>query len=678
MLFQIERIIVWPLDSHQERNEVTFEMNAVNVITGASRTGKSAICGLIDYCMGSRECSIPVGVVRDNASWYGIVAHTSEGRILFARRNPRGKEKTSVECRIIPIASDSDIPKSIQEDPNRENTDDVVEKLSRLAGITDIGRDDGNPRSNDDGHLSFRDIAHMLFQVQDIMTSRYMLFYKLHVSFSRDKLRDWFNFIIGAETLLEVLKRKEVRALRLKLETLQDNYARAKNAANAFLSSIRDKMVEAVKFGLCPPGGLPEGQDELIALATKIAQDGGDIQTNASAETLKAYRKEIRALRKQNEQLDSEIRRVNKEMSEFESLIENLNLYNSATATKKERLQIAKWMRLNWCDVGECTASGKEGHDRAVAELDRICSIVQRCEDAAAATSAVNPQDISEYQNLKRRSEELIDALRKNEQQIKALQSTQVSVQSVKMNQLIGEIRQVIATAEHIKEHEGIYRQIAEVRAQLDAAAKECDEGAIRARAKDRIEAIQRAALERLGSLDCEDEYRRNPPLFDKNEMNLSVVDSHGTRHNLSEVGSASNWVSMHIAFSCAFQEFFSKMKTPSSCVPNFMVFDQPSQVYFPVTSTPKQGEGYDDVLKQLDDVKLSNDDRESVRKIFLTLARSTTSNDASWQAIVLEHAGDDVYGGIDGIVERANWHRGGALIPKSWYDKSDGEGTAS
>lgn len=669
MQFQLERIIVWPKDSRQRRNEVLFHKDTVNVVSGASRTGKSAICGLIDYCMGSGECSIPVGVVRDNAAWYGIVAHTSEGRILFARRNPADKEKTSLDCRIIPISADSDIPEAIQDEPNRENTDDVVQKLSRLAGITDVGREDPTGRTNDDGHLSFRDIAHMLFQVQDIMTSRYMLFYKLHVSFSRDKLRDWFNFIIGAETLMEVLKRKEVKALRLKLDTLQGNYERAKNAANAFLSSIRDKMVEAVKFGLCPGDSLPEDHDKLIALASKIAEDSGDAQTKASAETLKAYRKEIRALKKQNELLDSEIRRVNKEMSEFESLIDNLNLYNSANAAKKERLKIAKWMRQNWRDAGECTASGKDGYDKAVAELDKICSVVQRCEDAASATSAINPQDISEYQNLKRRSEELIETLRRNEQQIKSLQSTQVSVQSVKMNQLIGEIRQVIATAEHIKEHEGIYRQIAEVKAQLDAATKECDEGAIRARAKERIEAIQRTALERLNSLDCEDEYRMDPPIFDKNEMNLSVVDSHGSRHNLSEVGSASNWVSMHIAFSCAFQEFFSKMAAPTSCVPNFMVFDQPSQVYFPAVSNLKQGKQYDDILKRLDNVKLDSDDRESVRKIFSTLAHSTSGCNSNWQAIVLEHAGEDVYGNVDGVVECANWHNGDALIPKTWYE---------
>ena len=98
MKFQIEKLIVWPNDAAFERSEVTFQPNAVNVITGDSRTGKSAIVGIIDYCMGSGECSIPIGVVRANASWYGIVAQTDEGRILFARKNPNANEKASEAC----------------------------------------------------------------------------------------------------------------------------------------------------------------------------------------------------------------------------------------------------------------------------------------------------------------------------------------------------------------------------------------------------------------------------------------------------------------------------------------------------------------------------------------------------------------------------------------------------
>ena len=111
-------------------------------------------------------------------------------------------------------------------------------------------------------------------------------------------------------------------------------------------------------------------------------------------------------------------------------------------------------------------------------------------------------------------------------------------------------------------------------------------------------------------------------------------------------------------------------MAAPASCVPNFMVFDQPSQVYFPAVSNLRQGNQYDEILKNLDNVKLDSDDRESVRKIFSTLSHSTRDSNFHWQAIVLEHAGEDVYGNVDGVVECANWHNGDALIPKAWYEK--------
>src|SRR6218665_3498481 len=37
-----------------------FDLGKVNVISGASRTGKSAVIPIIDYCLGSSTCSIPV------------------------------------------------------------------------------------------------------------------------------------------------------------------------------------------------------------------------------------------------------------------------------------------------------------------------------------------------------------------------------------------------------------------------------------------------------------------------------------------------------------------------------------------------------------------------------------------------------------------------------------------
>lgn len=63
-------------------------------------------------------------------------------------------------------------------------------------------------------------------------------------------------------------------------------------------------------------------------------------------------------------------------------------------------------------------------------------------------------------------------------------------------------------------------------------------------------------------------------------DLHISVLINGNNWHFLSEVGSASNWVSFHIALMCSLQEYF--LQKEGSSVPSFIIFDQPSQVYFP------------------------------------------------------------------------------------------------
>lgn len=47
-----------------QRRVVSFETGKVNIITGASGTGKSTLIKAIDYCLGSSECELPAHVRR--------------------------------------------------------------------------------------------------------------------------------------------------------------------------------------------------------------------------------------------------------------------------------------------------------------------------------------------------------------------------------------------------------------------------------------------------------------------------------------------------------------------------------------------------------------------------------------------------------------------------------------
>ncbi len=59
MKFQIIKIVLWPRNPSFPPREVAIRPGALNVISGASKTGKSAIILIIDYCVSVKESPVP-------------------------------------------------------------------------------------------------------------------------------------------------------------------------------------------------------------------------------------------------------------------------------------------------------------------------------------------------------------------------------------------------------------------------------------------------------------------------------------------------------------------------------------------------------------------------------------------------------------------------------------------
>ena len=57
----------------------------VNVVTGKSSTGKSALIEIFDYCFGSSDFTIPAGVITDNATKYFVVVNVQDIDLILAR-----------------------------------------------------------------------------------------------------------------------------------------------------------------------------------------------------------------------------------------------------------------------------------------------------------------------------------------------------------------------------------------------------------------------------------------------------------------------------------------------------------------------------------------------------------------------------------------------------------------
>ena len=81
-----------------------------------------------------------------------------------------------------------------------------------------------------------------------------------------------------------------------------------------------------------------------------------------------------------------------------------------------------------------------------------------------------------------------------------------------------------------------------------------------------------------LTTLDLED--ADDPVEFDYKNLTVRVLDRNGRKNYLWEIGSGSNWLSYHMAVSLGIHRFaYGEEYSP---IPQFLVYDQPSQVYFP------------------------------------------------------------------------------------------------
>ncbi len=74
------------IDKQGDKHPVNFK-KGLNVVTGKSSTGKSALIEIFDYCFGSGENTIPKGVITASAAIY-YVALSVNGQDMVIARDP--------------------------------------------------------------------------------------------------------------------------------------------------------------------------------------------------------------------------------------------------------------------------------------------------------------------------------------------------------------------------------------------------------------------------------------------------------------------------------------------------------------------------------------------------------------------------------------------------------------
>lgn len=661
MYFQILQLIVWPKSTAFPPRIVQFELGKLNVITGSSRSGKSAIIPIIDYCLASSDCSIPIDTIRDHASWYGVVFQTEFEQLLICREVPQGNKSSNNFY--LSRGKTVSVPPHIAE--ANETTDGIKTILNTLSSVPYFSLDDGEDKKGYNARLSFRDLMALVFQNQDIVANQNIIFYKTHAHEHRERLRNWFPFILGAETIETLIARQRLQVVEKRLNQLRREYDKAKAVSSSWVANLLGHLKVAKEYGLLENDfTATTDAEELVSAAKNIIANIPD-HSNTTVENIKYANSELIQLEAQEARLSNEIGILKKRMSDINRLKSGLVEYGDLVKRRVERLHISQWLEDIATGTDSCPACGSTEHPNSRSELAKVSQAFKKYEEESKSVAEVPTSFSREEERTASEMEALIEQKKATQKQFDFLvskdkKSQEEFQQRKNMFLFLGHMKASMETFETLVDGGELQKEIELLETEHKALITACDSHGLQRRVDVATSKIAQGMLNHLMTLDVEDKYRRIAPKFDVKDLNISVLSNDEHWHFLAEVGSASNWVSFHIALMCSLQEYFLDKKT--SCVPSFVIFDQPSQVYFPKIKRVLQE-------SELDMKNYDNEDVNAVKSIFETIVKSILAKNGAWQSIILDHADDDVYGLIDGVFEVDVWRNGKKLIPVEWYE---------
>nr|WP_312579315.1 DUF3732 domain-containing protein [Sedimentibacter sp.] len=657
MDFQIRKLILWPKKQEYNFKEIEFKLNQINIITGASRTGKSAIIPIIDYCLGSGSCYIPVKTIRDTCSWFGILISSNDKEILIARREP-GMQKSTDDMFLIEGKS-VEIPSQVIKNTTRQSVKLFLDELAKLSFL-DIDADTNNQFL---GRPSFRDLMAFCFQPQNIVANANTLFYKADTTEHRTKLINIFPYILGAVNPDILAKRHQINDIIRELNRKQKDLQKLKDVSEKWEIEINGWIGLAQEYGIIKNELIADelSFDERVSLLKELVNKKY-IDIDINSEKIITASNEMIELRKEENYIAMNLTKAKSRYTEMTQLFDSMDTYRNSLTIQIERLNISKWLRSLGEHRSNCPICGNINVDNNI--LEKLYNNLERLEDETGHTKAIPAAFEREYENANKEIRILSERLAAVQKRIKIQSESKNATENVKytldeISRFLGKVQYASETFDLLGTDSALIDEIKNLQKSLDELKKQVDEYAIERKIDVAIRTISANIMKLIPLLDSE---RPNDPVkVDYKNLTIVVSSDNGRDDYLWEIGSGSNWLAYHIASTLAFQIFFNNMETSS--VPNFIVYDQPSQVYFPQKLAIKENE------KEIDPI-LADEDRIAVEKIFKTMAATITMTSKPIQIIVLEHADKSVWGNVDKVHEVCEWRgENNKLIPEKWMD---------
>ncbi|MFY0537852.1 DUF3732 domain-containing protein [Nannocystis pusilla] len=616
-----------------ERRELRFQPGKVNVVTGASKTGKTALIDIMDYCLGRNEYTIRSGVIRDTVVWYALHVLLPSSQAIIGRQAPVGNGTSTAVY--LDVGGDLKLPDFGQLRANT-NTTALEQFLTEAIGIRanehvpELGKSSSTLRAN------IKHARFLLFQPQFRIADPNLMFYRQEEQFIPQHIKDTLPYFLGATGDDQYERLQRFRRLKRDLRILQRRQADEQSLQGRDDSRAVALIAEAQNVGLPVPAlaGM-EAEEFLPALRSLVDWTPArpDSMTGGS----------LGPLQDERERLLTAARSAQNEIDAAHSFAAVEDGFTAEATDQKNRLNAIELYRSEpdqpKCPLCEHDLNG------AVPKADVIRTNLANLERQMRATTRQRPRLEAFLTERETRLADLRRQLTENKAAIEAVVAQEEALRrnrgrTTEQAKVVGRISLFLESYRPADTDNTLQTRIDDLTAQVDALEAELSDEQV----EDRLTSILQVIGSDMSvwSRELKLEHSESPISFEL--RNLTVVAHRGTGPiRLPQMGSGENWMGYHIVTHLALQKLFIERQRP---VPGLLIFDQPTQVYFPP-------EPSDD--RSLDD--LDDDDRAAVRRLFRLIFDVTEKLAPNLQVIITDHAdlGEEWF--QDAVVEK--WRKG-------------------
>lgn len=636
--------------SHEgQRRDLKFKVNGLNIITGQSSTGKSALSEIIEYCMGRSSFNVPEGVIRDKVTWYAVIYQFANEQVLIAKPTPPAG---GASCSTAMLRRGSQLQAPLFNELV-VNTDDsaIVELLSRLLGIPENRTDVPLEHSRNSFNANVKHTFYYLFQKQGLVANKDLLFYRQSEQFQPQAIRDTLPILLGVSSHNRFELESKLRLAQRELRIIIKQLEQADFAVETSHEQAISLVSEARAVGIIDKTENDQNVDDVFKILGSCLNWESEKAPEDDESRISEIEEELSRLRRDRREAQNRI-------NSARQFAKRAGGYESEGGEQLDRLTSIKALPNN-PETGEWQWPFTEQNlalesPLAIILLNELSSL----EEELRFATGQRPKLEAYIDELSRKVDDIAGAIRQKEVELYAAISANEAIAQMgnRNNAAARVVGRISLFLENLLPDEDLVNLQAKhrrIKLNIEQLERQIGTDDGNERLTSILSTISADMTRYIREFDAE--FGTYPARLDLTQLTI-IFDKLGRPVPMSRTGSGENHLAYHLSALMALHLFAAKSNCP---IPRFLLIDQPTQVYFPSEQVYKNADG--SIQRTEADADLN-----AVRRLFELLLKFTQEDIPGFQLIVTEHANlrEDWFQAA--LVEQP-WTKPPALVPEDW-----------